>query len=139
MVKHLLTLGVVLAMQAGDGACSPTPKACWIDTRGLRVEDTVVTDVITATCDPTPHTHRLDGWIEYRAEPGDRWRMVGDKRTNRTLPDAKGFGMRVDAGRCTPGHYRTAWQVTGIGPGLDERPFNYSDGDVWSTRLDCEE
>lgn len=140
MVKQLLTLTVILATQAGDGSCqAATPKACWIDTRGVRVENRLVTDVITATCDPTPRTHRLDGWIEYRRSPGEEWRLTTDKQTKRTPPDAQGLQLPVSAGRCAPGDYRTAWQATGIGPGLDERPFDYSDGDFWATTLDCKE
>lgn len=140
MVK-LLALAVILATQTGDGGCqtSATLKACQIDTRGVRVENGLVTDVITVICDPTPRTHRLDGWIEYRPDVGDQWRLLGSKRTDHTRPDAQGFGMRVEARRCTPGDYRTAWQATGIGPGLDERPFDYRDGDFWATTLDCEE
>lgn len=92
-------------MQAGDSSCSPTPKACWIDTRGIRVEQGLVTDVITATCDPKPRTHRLDGWIEYRPKLGETWRIAGPKRVDHERPDAEGFQMRVDGGRCIPGDY----------------------------------
>lgn len=137
-LRSLAALAVVLAMQAGDSSCEPSTKACQIDTRGIRVEDGVVTDVITATCNPPPRTHRLDGWIEYRADVGEPWRILGRKRTERVVPDAEGFPMRVQGGRCVPGVYRTAWQATGVGPN-DERPFNFSDGDVFSTTLDCEE
>lgn len=135
----LLAVAVVLASQAGDSSCQTTPKACQIDTRGIRVEQGIVTDVLTAICDPMPRTHRLDGWIEYRAVPGDQWRVVGSKRTDHTRPDAEGFQMPLSAGRCIPGDYRAAWQATGIGPDPGERPFNYTDGDVWATPLDCEE
>ncbi len=132
-----LTVAVVLA--SGAGSCQAAPKACQIDTRGIRVESGVVTDVITATCDPKPRTHRLDGWIEYHPTPGEPWRVAGSKRTDFTRPDLEGFRMWLDAGRCIPGDYRTAWQATGIGPDPAERPFNYTDGDYWATTLDCEE
>lgn len=71
MIKHLLALAVILAIQAGDTSCqtSATPKACQIDTRGIRVEGGLVTDVITATCDPKPRTHRLAG---HGNRPGPR-------------------------------------------------------------------
>ncbi|MGH3929511.1 MAG: hypothetical protein ACRDTF_05985, partial [Pseudonocardiaceae bacterium] len=118
-------------------SCAPASKACQIDTRGLRVEQGLVTDVIIATCDPQPRTHRLDGWIEYRTEPGGKWRRAGVKETDHRRPDVEGLRMPVSAGSCVPGDYRTAWQATGIGPGPSERSFNYTDGDVWATTLDC--
>lgn len=91
------------------------------------------------TCDPTPRTHRLDGWIEYRTGAGKQWQILGLKRPDHRRPDAGGIRVPVEAGRCVPGDYRTAWQATGIGPDPAERPFNYHDHDVWATRLDCEE
>ena len=137
--RSTLAALLVLASQAGDSGCEPTVKACEIDTRGIRVEHGLVTDVITATCDPQPLTHRLDGWLEYRPAPGDDWLRAGARRTSHTRPDAEGFAMPVNAGRCVPGQYRAAWQATGTGPHPGELPFNYTGGDVWGTTLDCEE
>ncbi|MGH3930688.1 MAG: hypothetical protein ACRDTF_12000 [Pseudonocardiaceae bacterium] len=81
----------------------------------------------------------MDGWVEYRETPGEKWQVMGGKRTDHTRPDAEGFQMPVSAGHCVPGDYRTAWQATGIGPDPAERPFHYNDGDFWATTLDCEE
>lgn len=100
VVKQLLALALVLATQAGDSSCAPVPKACQIDTRGIRVEQGLVTDVITAICDPQPRTHRLDGWMEYRTEPGGTWRRVGVKETDHRRPDAEGL---------TYAEYRRPW------------------------------
>lgn len=132
-------LVVVLAANTTDTSCQPTAKACEVDTRGIRVEHGEVTDVITVICDPQPRTHRLDGWLEFRTEPGVKWQVAGVKRTSRTPPDAEGFALAVSAGHCIPGDYRTAWQATGIGPDPMGRAFNYSDGDAWGTPVDCEE
>jgi len=141
VVKQVLALAVVLAVNTGDSSCqtATTAKACQIDTRGIRVENGLVTDVITVTCDPIPRTHRLDGWVEYRETSDEKWQMVGVKRTDHTRPDAEGFQMPVNGGHCVPGDYRTAWQATGIGPDPAERPFDYRDGDFWATTVDCEE
>lgn len=101
------------------------------------MERGLVTDVITATCDPKPRTHRLDGWLEYRAGPGEEWRRAGGRETSFTRPDVAGFPMRVEARQCVAGQYRAAWQATGTGPDPGERPFNYLDGDFWGTEVDC--
>lgn len=135
---HYLAVVLVLAMQAGDSSCAPAVKDCQIDTRGIRVEVGLVTDVLTATCDVRPRSHRLDGWLEYRSPDGDTWVRRGEVFTSHTRPGPEGSQLRVNGGLCVPGDWRAAWQATGIGPGLDERSFDYRDGDVWPTPLDCE-
>src|ERR1051326_8109520 len=131
---------LILASQVGDASCGDTTtKACWIDTRGVRVERGLVTDVITATCDPRPRTHRLDGWLEYRTGPGEQGRRAGDKETGFTRPDAEGFSMRVESRQCVPGQYRAAWQATGTGPDQIGRAHVRTPATFWGTEVDCRE
>lgn len=65
------TAGVALMTVAtASGSCQSTgsssdsgPRfgACRVDTRGIEVEGTAVTDVLTARCDPSPISHTLEG------------------------------------------------------------------------------
>lgn len=138
MVKQLCAVVVVLATQAGDGGCQAVPWACDADTRGIRVENAVVTDEVSVTCtDPKPRTHRLDAWIDYRPENGD-WRRAGEKKTTHDRPDPK-TKLTISAWECAPGDYRAAWQVTGIAGDPGETPFNRTDWDAWGTPVAAQE
>lgn len=139
MVKplHYATLLLVLAAQTGDASCNVTPKSCSVDTRGVQVEHGHVTDILTATCDQKPLTHRLEGWLIYRADPDQKYRRVGDPEVIRDRPDQWGVHLFLDAGPCVPGDYKAKWQANGLAQG--EKPFSYIDEDYWPTHIDCTE
>ncbi|MGH3913612.1 MAG: hypothetical protein ACRDTC_09395, partial [Pseudonocardiaceae bacterium] len=92
--KSLVGVILVLAAQAGDGGYEPSAKACQIDTRGIRVVDGMVTDVVIVTCNPPPSTHRLDRWIEYRPDVGEQWRRVSAKKPTTVALTRPTYGCR---------------------------------------------
>lgn len=84
MVKQLLTLTIVLATQAGDTSCAPTPKACGLDFAGLKVQDDRVVDTVTVVCALRPVEHYIRVWIEYK--PFDTWDTYGRTTSTEDIP-----------------------------------------------------
>lgn len=131
---------VVLASQAGDASCNVTPWACREDTRGIRVEQGVVTDVITVTCDePRPRTHTLDAWIEYSSDSDEKWRRAGEVETTSAIPDADGLPLHIEAWECVSGQYRAAWRVNGTSGDPGETLFSRKGGDWSGTPVSADE
>lgn len=123
---------------SGNGSGSSGIGACQIDTRGIEKEGTAVTDVLTARCDPSPKSHTLEGWLEYRKDGGD-W-VPNESALEFTVPDAEGVTLRL-VERCRTGDWRAAWKTYGVGPpapdGAPGRWFSHKDRDFFSTPVEC--
>lgn len=120
----------------GDGGFGgmATSKECTIDTRGIHHESALVTDVVTVRCHPSPRSHNLEAWLEYRRETGNSWMPVGEPELRGTVPDAEGFSVRI-AQRCQTGWWRTAWKTYGLSS--DNIWFSEPGADAWGTEVEC--
>jgi hypothetical protein len=108
--------------------------ACQIDTRGIEKERNAVTDVLTARCDPSPKSHTLEGWLEYRKDGGD-W-VPHESKLQPTVPDAEGVTLRL-VEPCATGRWRARWKTYGVGPPPASKWWNEEDGDFFSTYVEC--
>lgn len=125
MVKQLFTLAVILAAQAGDGACAPTSKACDLSFAGITVQNGRVVDTVTVTCKPRPVRHLLQAAIQYK--PFDEWGVYGRSPTIYDIPGdgTEGGGRPVVltvSSQCSRGSYRTHVHAEGTGPATDQAP-----------------
>lgn len=128
MVKPVLMAAVVLAAQAGDSSCAPTPKACGLDFAGLEVQDGRVVDTVTVVCDRRPARHYLEVWIEYK--PFDQWDRYGRTATTKDIPSSgrdpdsvadRPVRLTVSS-ECVRGAYRTRVHADGISPPTEAGP-----------------
>lgn len=138
----LAAVTMILATNAGDTACQGTGMSygspCQLDTRGIRVEQGQVVDVVTVRCNPTPGAFRASVRLEYSDNAGEPWDPLHPPRTIRTVPDAEGFSMGVTGGACRPGYWRTAWRLRGV----DDMGHEFDGGwdhDQGATRLTKED
>lgn len=142
-MRHRLAAAAVtvLAASAGDGSCGDagTPKACQIDTRGIRVEHRLVADLVTARCDPKPLKHIFEVWLEYRGSSGEPWIDGGPHQFGRTIPDAAGYTLRAEGHTCVAGQWRTHWHAYGYSSANIR--FDVTDHDMFATPIsakDCQ-
>ena len=125
MVKQLLAVALVLATQAGDSSCAPTPKACDLSFVGITVQDGRVQDTVTVTCKPRPVRHLLHAEIQYK--PFDEWDVYGRSPTIYDIPGdgTEGGGRPVEltvTSQCSRGAYRTHVHTEGTGPATEQAP-----------------
>lgn len=122
---RLLAITLVLATQAGDGSCAPTPKACDLSFAGITVEDGKVLDTVTVVCDLRPVEHFLQVWMEYK--PFDEFDAYDRTATTRDIPgdgaDQGGQPVRLTlSSPCLEGTYRTRAYAKDRGPVTENTP-----------------
>lgn len=137
-IHAVIATVLILASNAGDGGCANvTPWACDEDTRGIRVVNGEVTDVIVVTCDPPPRTHTLRAWIDYRP-PGGAWGRAGNEEVSHKKPEPR-LELPIGAWDCKPGQYRASWEVSGTSGNQAETLFSRTGHDFWGTEVSAED
>jgi hypothetical protein len=129
------------AGSAGSSSGSRLLGACWIDTRGIKQEGPLVTDVIIAKCDgdPThaPKSHTLEAWLEYKPNGvGHGWKIY-ESRLKPGIPDASGISLTISE-PCRTGDWMPYWKAYGVDStgkwfGPDE-----PDHDFFPTPVECQ-
>lgn len=117
-MMSLASVTMIVAANAGDTACQGTGMSygspCQLDTRGIRVEQGQVIDVVTVRCHPPPGAFRAPVRLEYSDSGAEPWDPLHPPRVLRTVPDAECYSARVTGGACKPGYWRTAWRLRGV-------------------------
>lgn len=113
-----LTVAIIATASTTSKCGPPLSKACSVALRGLQVENGLVTDVVTPTCDNDrlPLSHVIEVYLDYRG-PGDEFMPLNPRHIVKPgVPDEKGFDIVV-TGECVKGYYRTHYHVSGKGEG----------------------
>jgi hypothetical protein len=141
LAASLVFVATASSTQSCDGASGNgigLPGACWVDTRGVRQEGSLVTEVVTAKCDgvPAPKSHTLEAWFQFkRSGVGGDWRIYESKLVF-GVPDATGESAKI-AEPCRTGEWMPYWKTYGVdstGKWFSPEP----DHDLFPTTVECQ-